>query len=352
MAESNSNKSGNLSSGLEGLNLGSLGAIPKNKTLKGNATASKKKTSSGSKTALEQFLDFPDPPPSDDEIEKSQVKPLAVVSETTTVAAADPSPTPGTRRRKNRRQRRRRTLEDNRPSDAGAKHEEDVEDVAQPVEDCLAASSDLDRLLNSKDLRVPELPSFEDLAAIPKLAPSPTPGSKPEQGALATPVMSRRQGGGRRRRGKRKKQRTPEEVKTSATVASVKKEEEEEDDDDESGPSEYIWRNVIRSGAVKKCVLVEGVPGGGRPKSGDTVLVKSQGKLKDGTIIDDFPTLVFNVGEYEVIEGLDLAVRSMNKNELSILSVKPELAYGQLGRKNDVPSSNECVIYAMPVKTR
>ena len=40
---------------------------------------------------------------------------------------------------------------------------------------------------------------------------------------------------------------------------------------------------------------------GGRPKPGDAVLVKTQGKLKDGTIIDDEPSLVFNVGDYEVI---------------------------------------------------
>ena len=75
----------------------------------------------------------------------------------------------------------------------------------------------------------------------------------------------------------------------------------------------------------------------GRPKTGDTVLVKIQGKLKDGTIIDNHPTLVFNVGEYEVIDGLDLVVQSMYKNELSIVSIKPELAYGDKGRGTRTP---------------
>ena len=54
---------------------------------------------------------------------------------------------------------------------------------------------------------------------------------------------------------------------------------------------------------------MDGVKEGGRPKQGDVVLVKSQGKLNDGTMIDDYPTLVFRVGEYEVIEGLDLVVQ-------------------------------------------
>ena len=32
--------------------------------------------------------------------------------------------------------------------------------------------------------------------------------------------------------------------------------------------------------------------------------------------------MVFNIGDYEVIEGLDLVVQSMYKNELSIVSIK------------------------------
>ena len=72
---------------------------------------------------------------------------------------------------------------------------------------------------------------------------------------------------------------------------------------------QYNWRDVTRTGDVKKCILVEGNRDVGKPGQGDVVLVKSQGKLKDGTMIDDYPTLVFRVGEYEVIEGLDLAVQ-------------------------------------------
>ena len=78
---------------------------------------------------------------------------------------------------------------------------------------------------------------------------------------------------------------------------------------------------------IKKCVLVDGIMEGGRPKPGDAVLVKSQGKLKDGRIIDDEPSMVFNIGDYEVIEGLDLVVQSMYKNELSIVSIKVSFSF-------------------------
>ena len=40
---------------------------------------------------------------------------------------------------------------------------------------------------------------------------------------------------------------------------------------------QYNWRNVTRNGDIKKCILVDGVKEGGRPKNGDVVLVKSQG---------------------------------------------------------------------------
>ena len=86
---------------------------------------------------------------------------------------------------------------------------------------------------------------------------------------------------------------------------------------------QYNWRNVTRNGDIKKCILVEGVKEGeGRPRTGDVVLVKSQGKLKDGAMIDDYPTLVFRVGEYEVIEGLDLVVQVGDKQCIEEKKIK------------------------------
>lgn len=158
--------------------------------------------------------------------------------------------------------------------------------------------------------------------------------------------------GKRKRLGKRAKQASAEEEDKKSSDKENEKAEEAEDvgevDDEDPEPvaglegdegTVYNWRNVTKNGSIKKCILVDGnKDDGGKPKSGDVVLVKSQGKLKDGTMIDDYPTLVFRVGEYEVIEGLDLVVQSMYKNELAIVSIKPEMAYGDLGRKPDIPA--------------
>jgi len=167
-----------------------------------------------------------------------------------------------------------------------------------------------------------------------------------------TPVKKEGKGDKRRRKGKKRpnKQASTEEDDKKGSSDKENNVDDLKDKlfDDDIGEdivtnvgdehAVYNWRNVTRNGDIKKCVLVDGVREGGRPKAGDVVLVKSQGKLKDGTMIDDYPTLVFRVGEYEVIEGLDLVVQSMHKNELAIVSIKPILAYGEQGRKPDIPA--------------
>ena len=110
----------------------------------------------------------------------------------------------------------------------------------------------------------------------------------------------------KKRKQKRKQISTEEEDKQSSEKENI--EEDKLNDkliDDDVGEEivttygdeqcVYNWRNVTRNGDIKKCILVDGVKDGGRPKNGDVVLVKSQGKLKDGAMIDDYPTLVFRV---------------------------------------------------------
>lgn len=188
------------------------------------------------------------------------------------------------------------------------------------------------------DQRVPEIALPEDCFA------------KPEASQSSIEAATVRKGGRsrRKRKGGKRKSEAPmtepaAENKENFSKAETSKDEDDtsfpfaDDSEDESEEPKYLWRNVTKNGDIKKCVLVDGKVSLGRPKPGDTVLVKAQGKLKDGTIVDDYPTMVFNVGEYEVIDGLDLVVQSMHKNELSIVSLKPVMAYGEKGRGNRAP---------------
>ena len=268
------------------------------------------------------------------------------------------------KKRRNRRQRRRRTMDDNTMpqaggGDSGCSREKD--DTGRKDEELVAMppspSADLDMLEGvAAGGRLPDLLLKGEEAIAQHFLEALKEEEEEEEEeetavaeeATATPQPTRKAGGARRRRRKRKKQRSPDKLsdKENKLVEPKSDEDEEEDEDANCAAAaslaggetrKYIWRSVVKSGAVKKCVLVEGRTEGGRPSPGDTVLVRSQGKLKDGTIVDDHSTLVFNVGEHEVVEGLDVAVRSMHKSELAIVSVKPEAAYGDVGRKGDIP---------------
>jgi len=197
-----------------------------------------------------------------------------------------------------------------------------------------------------EDKRVPDS-SIVEAVQEPKPKPEPNDRGPPIQADRSEEPITTKKTGGRSKRNRKRGKRKPESVVPNPTSSQDNKENQDAskadvmddwmaDNSDDDEPK-YIWRNVTKNGDIKKCILVDGKMDQGRPKAGDTVLVKVQGKLKDGTIIDDYPTMVFNVGEYEVIDGLDLVVQSMYRNELSIVSIKPEMAYGAQGRGTRAP---------------
>jgi FKBP-type peptidyl-prolyl cis-trans isomerase 2 len=84
---------------------------------------------------------------------------------------------------------------------------------------------------------------------------------------------------------------------------------------------------------------------------GDRVAIEYVGRFEDGTVFgtstydvaaehglaaaedrtpDDYGPLIFTVGEGEVIEGLDEAVRGMAVGEQTTVTVPPESAYGDV----------------------
>ena len=84
---------------------------------------------------------------------------------------------------------------------------------------------------------------------------------------------------------------------------------------------------------------------------GDRVAIEYVGRFEDGTVFgtstyavaadhglaaaedrgpDDYGPLVFTVGDGEVIEGLDDAVRGLSVGEEATVTVPPEAAYGEV----------------------
>jgi len=105
--------------------------------------------------------------------------------------------------------------------------------------------------------------------------------------------------------------------------------DEEMMDDKELEVNEEL--DITADGGVKKKLLVKG-EGWEKPPKGSEVHVHYVGTLLDGTKFDSSrdrgEPFVFKLGQGQVIRGWDLGVATMRKGEKSILTCKPEYAYG------------------------
>lgn len=81
---------------------------------------------------------------------------------------------------------------------------------------------------------------------------------------------------------------------------------------------------------VLKKILKQG-EGYEKPNDGAVVKVKYTGKLEDGTVFEekgsDEEPFEFMTGEEQVVDGLDRAVMTMKKGEVSLVTVAPEYGY-------------------------
>lgn len=116
------------------------------------------------------------------------------------------------------------------------------------------------------------------------------------------------------------------------------------------------WRTVTELGSDKKIlkkILKEG-EGYDCPNDCAVVRVKLIGKLEDGTLFvkkghDGEEPFEFKTDEDQVIEGLDKAVLSMKKGEVSLVTIPPHHAFGTNETTKDLATvpPNSYVYYEM-----
>lgn len=71
------------------------------------------------------------------------------------------------------------------------------------------------------------------------------------------------------------------------------------------------------------------------PMRGELITVSYTGKLDNGTIVEKEENISLHLGDYEVVQGLDLAIPLMLVGEVAEVICDPRFAYGQIGLKND-----------------
>ncbi|GAB0088433.1 Peptidylprolyl isomerase [Sergentomyia squamirostris] len=124
-----------------------------------------------------------------------------------------------------------------------------------------------------------------------------------------------------------------EDLTTAADVEkNLEKEDEEKSQDD--------FMDILGSGQLTKKILVKGVDDT-KPLTGDVCRISFEGKLEDGTVVEQEEDFSINVGEHEVCQGLDMSLALMTTGEKAEIVVNSRFAYGSIGLKNDKdPSKN------------
>ncbi|EDV55111.1 peptidyl-prolyl cis-trans isomerase FKBP8 [Drosophila erecta] len=76
-----------------------------------------------------------------------------------------------------------------------------------------------------------------------------------------------------------------------------------------------------------------------RPIRGELVTVNFTGKLDNGTVVEKELNFQCHVGDYEVVQGLDMVLPMLQVGEVAQVSVDPRFGYGSLGLKKDGESA-------------
>ncbi|XP_077119690.1 peptidyl-prolyl cis-trans isomerase FKBP8-like [Ranitomeya variabilis] len=104
------------------------------------------------------------------------------------------------------------------------------------------------------------------------------------------------------------------------------------------------WIDITDDKLLRKKILRPGRGEDSIPLPGQQVTVYLMGILEDGSLVEKDPKLSFVLDEGDVIQALELGVRSMQLGEVAFLLTNGLYAFGLLGRDPDI-SSDASLLY-------
>ncbi|VAH31594.1 unnamed protein product [Triticum turgidum subsp. durum] len=114
----------------------------------------------------------------------------------------------------------------------------------------------------------------------------------------------------------------------------------EEEEADSPATMKVGEEKEIGKQGLKKKLVKEG-EGWERPETGDEVEVHYTGTLLDGAKFDSSrdrgTPFKFKLGQGQVIKGWDQGIKTMKKGENAVLTIPPDLAYGEAGSPPTIP---------------
>jgi FK506-binding protein 8 len=101
------------------------------------------------------------------------------------------------------------------------------------------------------------------------------------------------------------------------------------------------WMKILGNDQLMKKVIKGGEPNQ-RPTRGDICTVKLEGRLLiDNSIFETHDQFTFQLGDSEVIGGLDFTIPLMCKGEVASVQVKSRFGYGEKGLEPLVPANSD-----------
>ncbi|KAK9709918.1 Tetratricopeptide repeat [Popillia japonica] len=118
------------------------------------------------------------------------------------------------------------------------------------------------------------------------------------------------------------------------------KKEEKEDTPDTVEKAQEEWQDILGSGSIMKKTIRTGKPDS-RPQRLQICEINYECKLENGILVEKCNNFIMQLGDCDVIQGLDLAIGLMNVEEICELKIEPRLAYGTKGLPPLIPADEK-----------
>ncbi|XP_077298434.1 peptidyl-prolyl cis-trans isomerase zonda [Arctopsyche grandis] len=96
------------------------------------------------------------------------------------------------------------------------------------------------------------------------------------------------------------------------------------------------WLDVLGSGHLLRRTITEG-KSDLRPLRGDICYLNYKGCLLNSTVIENKENFEVQIGDGDVIQGIDLVLPLMREGEISELQISSRFGYGEIGMAPDIP---------------
>lgn len=93
--------------------------------------------------------------------------------------------------------------------------------------------------------------------------------------------------------------------------------------------------DILGNGQLLKRILIKAPKENRRPLRGELVTIDYKGMLDDGTVVEKVDEIKVHVGDFEVVQAIDMILPLMNIGETAKVSADSRFCYSSLGLKNE-----------------